>query len=338
MSWTLRTKYLLAEVLYRLGVLRWLMNRRLRGKTAVLMYHRVLPEATWQESLSSDGIIVTPATFRRHLAWFKQELELLDLDRFRAWLTGHQSLPRPGCLITFDDGWYDNHTYALPLLREAGAPAMICLATDYVGTEHTFWQEEFGQRLRDLARTAKPEGSALLLALGLQGLESLPPETQRQRIISAVRALKGQPWSKVQDLLAQARELAPNIETGPDRFMDWDQAREIHQAGVTLFSHGCSHRVMTSLDAEELESELTVSQQRLKQELGVSTDTLAYPNGNHDDAVVAAAASQGYAIAFTTMPGVVSAGDDRLRLRRINIQDHASRTPAMLACRMLGIF
>ncbi|MGH6692860.1 MAG: hypothetical protein ACREF4_19505, partial [Gammaproteobacteria bacterium] len=47
---------------------------------------------------------------------------------------------------------------------------------------------------------------------------------------------------------------------------------------------------------------------------------LCYPNGDHDDRVVSAARSAGYAWACTTRDGVHFAGDDRFRLRRRHIQ------------------
>lgn len=338
MNWTLKIKYVLAEILYRLGLIRWLLHKRLQGGVVVLMYHRVLPESIWQKSLSTDSIIVTPTTFCQHMAWLKDELELLDQNQFRNWLLGVRELQKPGCLITFDDGWYDNHAIALPLLRQANAPAMICIATDYIGTQDTFWQEELGQRLWALTRSYKPETCSFLTTLGLLSIRSLPAARQRQRIISTVRSLKSLPWIEIEDILSKARNLLPEVDNDSDKFMNWDQVRELHRSGVTLFSHGCSHRTMTSLDSKKLSRELMISRQRLEEEVGVSTDTLAYPNGNHNDNVITAATAHDYNIAFTTEPGIVRPGDNPMKLKRINMQEHSTRTPAMLACRLLGIF
>ncbi|GAB4345549.1 MAG: polysaccharide deacetylase family protein [Gammaproteobacteria bacterium] len=338
MNWSLRIKYILAEVFFRLGILRWLMRTRLRGKTVVLMYHRVLPETAWEDSLSSDGIIVTPETFRQHLRWLKEELEVLDLGQFRIWLSGNKLLQRPGCLITFDDGWYDNYTHALPLLREANVPAVFFLATDYIGTTQTFWQEQLGQALWRLVQRTDNDARTFLTELQLNNLADQPSDMQKPLIIHAVRKLKELDWKEIEDILQRAINLSGIVGPGEDRFMDWDQVRALQTYGMTICSHGTDHRLLPSLDNTQLNENLKGSRKQLCKELGTEIDGLAYPNGDYDNRVVDTAVAAGYRIAFTTESGPTSQGDDPMRLRRINIFEHVTSSPAMLACRLSGIF
>lgn len=44
-------------------------------------------------------------------------------------------------VITFDDGYADNFTHALPVLREFGAPATIFIITKNIGQEKVVWRE-----------------------------------------------------------------------------------------------------------------------------------------------------------------------------------------------------
>jgi hypothetical protein len=58
---------------------------------------------------------------------------------------------------------------------------------------------------------------------------------------------------------------------------------------------------------------------------------LAYPNGDHDAAVVEAARSAGYRAAVTTTPGLEpSRPGDLFRLRRIGVHDDVSRSAPSL--------
>src|SRR6201999_329515 len=108
-----------AATLYYSGAL-WLYAAvKLRGKAVVLMYHRVLPSGA--DSFSHAGIVVTPQTFERHMRFFARHFRLLDLAGFRKELDGGFG-PR-ACLVTFDDGWQDNHRHALPVLRRHRVPA-----------------------------------------------------------------------------------------------------------------------------------------------------------------------------------------------------------------------
>lgn len=60
--------------------------------------------------------------------------------------TGMEFPPR-SCLITFDDGWKDNYTYAYPVLKRHHIPALIFLTTDFIGTSRAFWHEQLGDLL-----------------------------------------------------------------------------------------------------------------------------------------------------------------------------------------------
>jgi hypothetical protein len=51
---------------YHTGLLGLYLGRKLKGRAVALTYHRVLPEQELARSFSTDAIVVTPQTFRRH--------------------------------------------------------------------------------------------------------------------------------------------------------------------------------------------------------------------------------------------------------------------------------
>ena len=99
--------------------------------------------------------------------------------------------------------------------------------------------------------------------------------------------------------------------------MSWDELRGLRDGGWQIGSHTCSHRWLTTLDDAALDHELCASRDRLAQELGDPCDSLAYPYGDHDDRVVAAARAAGYRAAVT-VPAVL-AGGDPLRIPRVGL-------------------
>lgn len=97
--------------------------------------------------------------------------------------------------------------------------------------------------------------------------------------------------------------------------MTWNDLRGLTAAGVAIGSHGVTHAHLTMLSDDELERELVVSRQRLETELGRPCRLLAYPYGEHDARVRAAARAAGYERAFALR----SRGGDAFALPRVDL-------------------
>jgi peptidoglycan/xylan/chitin deacetylase (PgdA/CDA1 family) len=65
------------------------------------------------------------------MAYFARHFEFVDIDRFLALLTGREELRGRKLLVTFDDGFKDNVTNALPVLEEFGVRATFFVATEF---------------------------------------------------------------------------------------------------------------------------------------------------------------------------------------------------------------
>jgi peptidoglycan/xylan/chitin deacetylase (PgdA/CDA1 family) len=99
----------------------------------------------------------------------------------------------------------------------------------------------------------------------------------------------------------------------------WEEIRELAAAGVAIGSHTRHHRRLTQLAAAEREVELVGSLAELREQVPGAAAVIAYPNGDHDDEVCAAAAAAGYEAAFTTEKGRNDAATDPYRLRRVSV-------------------
>ena len=102
------------------------------ARLSILIYHRVLAEP---DALLPG--VPDAATFRWHMRFLRRHLNPLPLDeavqRLRA-----GSLPSRAVCVTFDDGYADNATVALPVLREEGVPATFFIATAYLNGGRMF--------------------------------------------------------------------------------------------------------------------------------------------------------------------------------------------------------
>ena len=79
--------------------------------------------------------------------------------------------------------------------------------------------------------------------------------------------------------------------------MDWDEARELEANGWEIASHTCSHPHLTTCDDASLRRELEESRRICEERLGHSCASIAYPYGDVDARVMAAAHEAGYGAA-----------------------------------------
>jgi peptidoglycan/xylan/chitin deacetylase (PgdA/CDA1 family) len=329
----------LASAGYSTGLLQRYVASRLSGRAAVLMYHRVLPAELAARTFSTDGIVVTAEAFRMQMRVVREQLNPLTIAQFARCMR-EGIFPDRACLVTFDDGWYDNREYALPILREMQVPAVVFLATDYVGTGECFWQERLSQMLH-FGLESDPEVRRSLsesLQVDLESARGAPDRRAAARKL--VDQVKRLPAARIRAAVDQAAAILARVggysdNRSVDRFMDWTDAQALHcDATFAIGSHCCTHTPLTKLEPAEVVNELDRSGARIAQMTGSRPVTMAYPNGDCSTAIAAATRDAGYELAFTTERGYVAPGDAPQQLRRINVHEHSAATPGLFLARI----
>ena len=84
----------------------------------MLCYHSIHPRLSFASA--------TPEQFAEQLDWLGSECEVVALSELSS-SAGTVSGNRPRVALTFDDGYADNHRYALPLLAHRRLPATFFL-------------------------------------------------------------------------------------------------------------------------------------------------------------------------------------------------------------------
>ena len=228
-----------------------LLNRSRRA--AILCYH----------SVAADGppfLSITPELFRA-------QLETLTRRGYEG--GGHAELAaiaagaRPRrrlAFLTFDDGYLDNFTRALPLLQEYRFRAIVFI---------------------------------------------LPPSVDSGGAFE---------WPEVAD-----RRLAyPDVM----RSLDWGMVEVMAETGVEFGAHTLTHPHLPELGDDDLRHELEEPRARIVERLGTCR-SVAFPFGDWDERVAAAAAAAGYEFAFT-MPRGAQAGASLMSIPRVAV-DHRDR-------------
>jgi peptidoglycan/xylan/chitin deacetylase (PgdA/CDA1 family) len=94
----------------------------------VFCYHSVHPNRGFAST--------TPEAFERHVQWLKAHCRVVTLADVVA-KPNTRSSGTPLVAITFDDGYEDNHSYALPILSKHGVPATFFITAGLVDKDPT---------------------------------------------------------------------------------------------------------------------------------------------------------------------------------------------------------
>lgn len=99
----------------------------------------------------------------------------------------------------------------------------------------------------------------------------------------------------------------------------WDNIREMEADGTFITeSHSRTHPQLTTLSAEQLQSELVGSKQDIEDQIpGKTVISIAYPYGDYNQTVLDATGDAGYLLAFTTVEGLARRSDPPLELPRV---------------------
>lgn len=157
----------------------------------ILMYHKVNPDP----ETGNLGLRVPPSEFDRQMKYLhEQGYQSVSLQEVRDFITGGKPLPPKPVVITFDDGYRDNYTYALPILEKYGFTATVFVVVNTIGKVNVFdlgvqpvnqmmnWSE-----LRDMADRGITIGSH---TMDHPHLADVPPEKALYQIREAKAALE----------------------------------------------------------------------------------------------------------------------------------------------------
>ena len=295
----------------------------------VLGFHNV--EGTWRfPSPAGEGV----RNFGRHMRILDRLANVVPLTDALDALASGRPLPPRAVALTFDDGYRDNLTLAAPILRRFHMPATIYLVPHFLsGSEHAWWERLAWAVGQATVRCVTYNGASLPLhdedarAAGLRHFEDdLKDHTH------AVRS---------QQVESLVDELRPNGEFAhDDLFLDWEAAREVVAAGLSVGSHTLEHAILARETPEEQRHDLRESRELLRRELQVEVETLAYPNGkpvDYDATTIGAARDAGYRYAVTTWGGPVTADDPPYEIHRTLVSpvESGSRFAAKLVKRLL---
>jgi peptidoglycan/xylan/chitin deacetylase (PgdA/CDA1 family) len=292
------------DALYFSGAHLWL-RPMFSGLGAIFTLHHVRPrrDAGFQPN---GHLEVTPEFLREMLAHLRtNDIEIIAIDELHRRLIQRDFARRFAC-FTFDDGYRDNRDFALPVMREFGAPFTIFVTADFAEGLGRLWWIALEQVI---AKASQIEVEIGGVATRLDTATTIAKYAAFLRLHRWLRGLPGEHDLRREISALCTRHGVDEAAIASDLCMSWDELKQLgSEPLITIGAHTLSHCNLARQSEEMARREIADSRARIEAALQRQVAHMAYPYGDRAAAgsrefVLAAAA--GFKTAVTTRPGMI---------------------------------
>ncbi len=241
------------------------------SKVNILYYHRI-------NDIQNDRhlLCVTPENFEQQLKFLKHNYNILRFEE--DW----SQTDRDSIVITFDDGYMDNLTHALPILEGENIPATVFVSTGNMEKNCELWWDE----LETVLFTGDIFPKELRLKDDTYGCRwDTATYKQRENCYKALHYMMKN-WITVDERetwleqLWKWRSMEKMLE--PTHLtLTKDACRKLAMSKyITVGAHTVNHPALAKLPYKQQENEIIDSIRDLEKLLGNEIDMFSYPFGS----------------------------------------------------------
>jgi peptidoglycan/xylan/chitin deacetylase (PgdA/CDA1 family) len=294
------------DTLYYSGIYR-LIAPISAGRGIIFCLHRVR-SATQRGSFAPNAVLeITPEFLSGVLRLLRRRgIDIVDLDEAAARLESGEG--DYFAAFTFDDGYADSFTAAVPLFEAAEAPYTIFVTPGLIDHRADVWWLTLEESIRRLDRVRVSfDGCSFDLAAASN-------EAKQAAWDAVYWPLRDCTVEERRDAVQDLARQAGVSEEVLCRDVAMDRAM-VHRSAahplVTIGAHTLTHPPLRALGANEARREIVESRVRLEREVGMEVRHFAYPFGDPDSAgprEFALARDAGFRTAVTTRKGPLLPG------------------------------
>ena len=276
--------------------------------------------------------------FRQQLEFFKANYNVVRMEQVIESIKGGATLPDKALLLTFDDGYIDNFTVAMPLLEKFGFQGSFFIPgktftthqlLDVNKLHYTIACTDISRLVADLkekmdyyrgSEYAYPDTEDLWKQYAVAGrydgketifvkrmLQTILPEKLRNRISSEL-------FEKYVGITEE--QLAYEL------YMTKEQIRSMQRHGMFVGVHGYDHYRLGMLPKAQMQQDILKALETMDEFINPKEWVMNYPYGDYSDDVVEFVKENGACVGLTIEPRIVDfRKDSALLLPRLDCND-----------------
>ncbi|MBU4009416.1 MAG: polysaccharide deacetylase family protein [Proteobacteria bacterium] len=305
----------LANLINNIGEQFYLINTKSGCKTIkrrqrvfqVLTFHRV------GNGTNRFFDVIPTDVFERIVQYLSKSYKIFTASE--AWartVTGN--LPRNAIVITFDDGYRDNYTNAMPVLKKYKVSATLFLSTGPPDDSKLLWHDLM---FNAFSETKVSEWRFMKKRYWLSNIQSA-----KLAVTTFAKYIKKLDETERDSAIYQLyRDLAidPKENKNETTMLTWDEVKVMADNGIEIGSHTVNHPILSRLTYGQQFMEISGAIKRIEEKTGIRPKVFAYPNGRLEDFnndTLSILKRCGIRSAFTTEVGNNSVDSDPFMLKR----------------------
>jgi len=274
------------------------VRRLFAGRAAIIMFHEI--QTRFRYELATGTSV---SLFEHSLAWLRQEgWRIVSLDDCLERVLKDDRSDRLA-VLTFDDGYRDNVSVALPILERHNAPFLIYVPTG--GPTRTLQAWWLG--LRELIRS---RDEVTIEAMGAR--LNCPDFETKVSALGRVERWVHEDYSRAAMLAPTFHKADISMSALSDAyFLDESEVKTLSRHPLaTIGAHTTSHPALATLDAASARTEMADNRNYLQNLIQLPVRHMAYPYGGSKACGPREehlASEVGFRTAVTTRPGHLDA-------------------------------
>lgn len=294
-------------------------------KLFILIYHRVLDEPDFMRPGEVDKV-----AFTWQMELLAKHFNVLPLNEAMQRMQDN-TLPSRAVCITFDDGYADNYTNALPILKKFNLTATFFIASGFLDGGR-MWNDTVIESVRNMQSPVLD-----LTEIGLDKFnvaDDIQKSQVASQILQKIKHLSFEQRNQYTTYIADRSHDLPD-----DLMMTSEQLTQLYLSGMEVGGHTVNHPILLKLDDQTADWEIIQNKRFLESLLKINIRIFAYPNGKLGEDYlskhVEKVKSSGFQLAVTTEKGVVKRQSELMQLPRFTPWD---KSPLLFAGRMILVY
>lgn len=292
--------------------------------------HRVLPDSVMTQKEQHRILLdqTSESDVRLAIKFLSARYQIISMDEAVEQIKTNKILDH-SVVLTFDDGFQDNFTTLLPILKEMNVPATLYVNASVIGTKNNLW---FQSVINYFFLT---KASNIYSELSQQEYDLSSANSRYQAAFHFMKYLQANHKPEEFESIIQSLTGATTQLLGVDRHLTWQQLKALSREKlITIGAHTVHHYPLTLCIQSLANKEIADSKNILETRLGIPVEHFSYPRGHEEDfndEHVAQLKQLGMKSAVTTIRGLNYGNNDTWRLKRVGFpQQVIDRTDELL--------